>query len=353
MTEQARPLLLTADSDLLDDLLGLAATVGVAVDVAVEPTACGPRWTRAPLVLVGAELTDALVDARLPARRGVLIVARDGPVDGLQDAVLLAGAEEVIALGGGEGILLDLLADTAEPTDRARVIGVVAGRGGAGSSVLAAALALTAAADGPAWLVDLDTFGGGVDVGLGAELAAGARWADLDLLTGRLSPAALRQALPQVAGVAMVTGSGPEVADPAPQAVRAVLGAATRGSGTVVLDLPRHRTAARDEAVAAADDVLVVVPTELRALVATGQIVRGLGPVPAPVRAVVRPVPDGLPTREILRVLGLPSAGELPDEAQVRTALHTGDAAGLLRAPALARLCRALVGSPARVRAAA
>lgn len=353
MTEQTRPLLLTADSELLDDLLGLAAAVGVAVDVGVEPSACGPQWMHAPLVLVGADLADALADARLPARPAVLVVARDGPVDGLQDAVASVGAEEVIALDGGEGLLLDRLADTAEPATRAQVLAVVAGRGGAGASVLAAALALTAATDGPAWLVDLDTFGGGADVGMGAELSAGARWADLSLLTGRLSPAALRRALPRAEGVAMVTGSGRAAADPAPEAVRAVLAAMTRGAGTVVVDLPRHRTPARDEAVAAADELLVVVPTELRAVVAAGQVLGGLGPTSAAVRAVLRRVPDGLPAREILRVLALPSAGELPDEAQVRTALHTGEAAGLLRAPALSHLCRSLLGSPGRTRVAA
>ncbi len=353
MTEQPRPLLLTADNDLLDDLLGLAAAVGVAVDVAVEPAACGPQWMDAPLVLVGADLTEVLLDAPLPPRPAVLIVAREGPVGALRNAVVPVAAEEVIALEGGEGLLLDRLADTTEPATRAPVLGVVAGRGGAGASVLAAALALTAAGDGPAWLVDLDTLGGGADVGVGAESSAGARWADLELLTGRLSPSALRKALPQVQGVAVVTGGGRQTAEPAPDAVRAVLAAATRGSGTVVIDLPRHRTAARDEAVAVADDLLVVVPAELRAVVAAGQVVSGLGRSAAAVRAVVRPVPDGLPVDEILRVLALPPAGELPDETEVRRALATGAAGGLLQAPALSHLCRRLLGTPARARVAA
>lgn len=353
MTEQPRPLLLTADSDLLDDLLGLAATVGVAVDVAVEPATCRPQWMLAPLVLVGADLTDALIDARLPARRGVLLVVRDGPADGLLDSVAPAGAEEVVALDGGEAVLLDLLADTAEPAVRARVLGVLPGRGGAGASVLAAGLALTAAATAPSWLVDLDLLGGGADVGIGAELCPGARWADLDVLAGRLSPVALRPGLPEVEGVAVVTGSGRETADPAPEAVRAVLDAAGRGAGTVVLDLPRHRTAARDVAVGLADELLVVVPAELRALVAAGRLVDALGPTSAVVRVVVRPVPDGLPVREIPRVLGVPAAGELPDEAQVRKALLSGDAAGLLRAPNLSALCQALLKGRARHRSAA
>lgn len=344
MAEQPRPLLMTADSDLLDDLLGLAAAVGVPVDVAVEPAACRPQWTRASLVLVGADLADALIDARAPARPGVLLVTRGTPTDGLEEVATLVGAEEMVGLPSGEAVLLDRLADAAEPAARARVVGVVAGRGGAGASVLAAALALTAASSGPAWLVDLDPLGGGADVGLGAELSAGARWAELGVLSGRLSHSALRAALPQVLGVAVVA-TGPQATDPTPEAVRAVLAAAGRGAGTVVLDLPRHRTAARDEALTAVDDLLVVVPAELRAVLATGQLIDGLGSTRVAPRVVVRPVPDGLPTREIVRGLGLASAGELPDEAEVRTALLTGTAADLLRGHALATLCADLIGA--------
>lgn len=350
MTEQSRPLLMTADSDLLDDLLGLAAAVGVPVDVAVEPAACRPQWTRAPLVLVGADLADALIDARAPARPGVLLVARGTPADGLEDVAALAGAEEMVGLPSGEAVLLDRLADTAEPAARARVVGVVAGRGGAGASVLAAALALTAASSGPAWLVDLDPLGGGADVGVGAELSAGARWAELGVLSGRLSHSALRAALPQVLGVAVVAGR--QATDPTPEAVRAVLAAAGRGAGTVVLDLPRHRTAARDEALTAVDDLLVVVPAELRAVLAARQLIDGLGPIRVAPRAVIRPVPDGLPTREVVRGLGLASAGELPDESEVRTALLTGTAADLLRGQALAALSADLTGAAVRLRVA-
>lgn len=352
MTEQPRPLLITADSELLDDLLGLAAAVGVPVDVAVEPAACRSQWTRAPLVLVGADLADALIDARAPARPGILLVTRRTPTEGLQDVAALAGAEETIGLPSGEAILLDRLADAAEPAARARVVGVIAGRGGAGASVLAAAIALAAAPSAPAWLVDLDPLGGGADVGLGAELSIGARWAELGVLSGRLSHSALRAALPQVLGVAVVA-AGPQATDPTPEAVRAVLAAAGRGAGTVVLDLPRHCTAARAEALTAVDDLLVVVPAELRAVLAARQLVDGLGPTRVAPRAVVRPVPDGLPTRDVVHGLELASAGELPDEAEVRTALLTGKAADLLRGHALAALCAELAGAAVPLRVAA
>ena len=64
MTGERRPLVVTADAELLDDVLGVAAAVGVAVDVAVEPGACGPQWTTAPLVLLGVDLAPALAGSR-------------------------------------------------------------------------------------------------------------------------------------------------------------------------------------------------------------------------------------------------------------------------------------------------
>lgn len=342
MTRQHRPLLLTADTDLLDELLGLAAAAGVAVDVAAEPATCRPQWTNAPLVLAGAEVAAALLPAQLDPRPGVLLVARGSPTDDLQRLVTVVGAEEVVSLPSGEGILLDRLADVAEPAARARVIGVIGGRGGAGASVLAAGLALTAAARGPAWLIDLDPLGGGSDTGLGAELRIGARWADLELVNGRMSPSALRSSVPEVHDVAVIATTHPPV-ELAPEAVRTVISAAGRGSGVVVLDLARHRTAARDAAISALDDLLVVVPAEVRAVLAAGRVLGGLGPTPAAPRAVVRGTTEALPVREVLRGVGLPFAGELPDEARVHEAAQLGDASGLVRGTRLAELCTTLL----------
>jgi secretion/DNA translocation related CpaE-like protein len=338
-----RPLLLTADTDLLDELLGMAASAGVAVDVAAEPAICRPQWTDAPLVLVGADLAATLPAARLRPRADVLLVARGSPTQEQRNVATVIGAERAIGLPEAEATVLDRLADSTESPARARVIGVLGGRGGAGASVLAAGLALTATSDGPAWLIDLDPLGGGADAGLGAELSDGARWEDLGLLSGRLSSAALREAVPEVHGVAVVAAAA-ETADLAAEAVRAVVTAAGRGDGTVVLDLARGRTAARDEALAVVDDLLLVIPAEIRAVLAARRVVAALGRSAAPPRVVVRTVPGALPAREVVRGVELPFAGELTDEVEVRQALQTGDAAGLVRETQLAALCEALLG---------
>jgi secretion/DNA translocation related CpaE-like protein len=343
MIPQRRPLLLTADPELLDQLLGTAAAAGVAVDVAVEPTTCGPQWTDAPLVLLGADLAGVVPAARLPARAGVVLVtphAATAELWGIADTV---GAEEVIGLQGDEDDVLERLADVTEPPARARVIGVLGGRGGAGASTVAAGLALTAAGRGPSWLIDLDPIGGGADAGLGGELSAGARWRDLETLTGRLSPQALRAAVPQIAGVAVVAAGGGMRAELTPEAVQAVMSAAARDGGTTVLDLGRSATPARDVAVAAVDDLLLVVPAELRAVIAARQVVQSLGPHTPRPHVVVRVVTGAMPSGDVAGGLGFSLAGELPDEVTVRVAIQTGEPAALLRGTRLAALCEEIL----------
>ena len=351
MSRQPRPLLLTADPELLDQLLGIAAAAGIAVDVAVEPTTCGPQWMEAPIVLLGADLAAAA--GRLATRAGVLLVTCGSVAPELASFAHTVGAEDVIGLQQNEADLLERLADAAEPPATAQLIGVVGGRGGAGASTLATALALSAAKRGPSWLVDLDPLGGGADAGLGAELSAGARWHDLQTLTGRLSPRALRAALPEIEGVTVVAAGGDGVSELTPEAVRAVVAAAGRSGGASVLDLPRHQTAARDIAIAAVDEILLVVPAEVRAMIAARRVVESLGPrAPGP-KVIVRAVPGALPTEEVARGLGLPLAGELPDEITVRAAIQTGEPAALLRNTGLAALCETILLVPPAVGMAA
>jgi secretion/DNA translocation related CpaE-like protein len=353
MAGAPRPLLLTADTELLDDLLGASIAAGVAVDVAAEPSACRPQWSEAPLVVVGVDAVPAVLAARLVRRTGVLLAARGSPDAGLLEVAQRLGAEQAVGLPHGETTLLDRLADAMEPTARGQVIGVVSGRGGSGGSILAAALALTAAATGPAWLVDLDPLGGGADAGMGAELTVGSRWPDLDRVAGRLSTAALRGALPDVSGVAVLSTDRRSIGGPEPDAVRAVLAAACRGGGTVVVDLPRHRSTARDEAAVLLDDLLVVVPAEVRAVLSAGQVLAGLEPPRPEPRVVVRTVPGGLTPVDVARAVGLPLAGVLEDDPAIRVAAAVGAASDLVQVAPLAQLCAGLLAGPTAARAAA
>ena len=349
MTGERRPLVITADTELLDDVLGVAAAVGLAVDVAVDPGACSPQWTTSPLVLVGSDLAPAVTASALPSRPAVLLVSRGTPGDEERIAATRASGEDVVRLPAGEMVLLERLADVAEPPGSGRIIGILPGRGGAGASVLATAIALTAAGRGDdAWLVDLDPLGGGADAGLGVELAAGARWDDLGSIDGRVSSRALRAGLPATCGVAVLSSSGRPDADPAPAAVRAVLAATRRGGGTVVLDLPRHPGPAVSEALSVTDELLLVVPAEVRAVLAARQLVGRLHRAPVPPQVVVRRVPGGLPPHEVARGLDADLAGDYGDEPSVHAALMRGQPRDLIRRTELGALCDGILGGSSR-----
>jgi secretion/DNA translocation related CpaE-like protein len=342
MNGPRRPLVVTGQPELLDDLLGVAAAVGVAVDVAVDPGGCRPQWTSAPLVLVGADVATASVEVPVHPRAGVLLVSRGSPADEAWAGAARVGAEEVLTLPTDEAALVERLADAAEPDGAARVVAVLPGCGGAGGSATAAGLALVAAGKGKAaWLVDLDPLGGGADAGMGAELASGVRWSDLSGTAGRVSAQVLRDAVPSVDGVAVLACDTPD--ELAPAAVRTVLAAARRGGSIVVIDLPRHLTAAGEQALTAADDVIVVLPAEVRAVLAARQLLRRTMPLNPDHRVVVRRVSGGVPAEEVARALGLRLAGQLDDEPEVRAALLAGRPEGLVHGSALGELCNRLL----------
>ena len=351
MTASTRPLVVTTDGTLLDEILGVAGAAGVAVDVAVDITAAGPQWTSAPLVLIGGDLVATLLD-RPPAHRpGVLAVSLGEPPEAYRIPALMASVEDVVVLPAAEQTLSARLAETSEPDRSALTIAVMPGRGGAGASTLATGLALATAGRGePAWLLDLDPLGGGIDAVLGAELTPGVRWCDLGDTAGRVSMRALRDAAPAVLGVAIVscdsrTSEGPEAA-----AAGSVLTAARRGGGVVILDLPRHATPARQAVLTLVDRLLVLVPADVRAVLAARQAITALERTAARIELVVRPVAGGLPPVEVSRAMDLPLGGVLGDEQCVRAAGMTGSVEDLVRGDALARLCAKLLDESAASR---
>ena len=160
---------------------------------------------------------------------------------------MAVGAQHVCALPAQEGELVRHLADAAEAAREGpragRVIAVTGGRGGAGASMFATALAQIASSS---LLVDLDPWGGGIDLLLGSESVPGLRWPDLSLQGGRLAWSAVRDALPNHRGVSVLSGArhGHEMDA---GAVEAVVDAGRRGGMLVICDLPRRMTSAVGE----------------------------------------------------------------------------------------------------------
>lgn len=343
-------LLATADPATLDDLLRLAAAADARVTVARTSQAARIGWTRARLVLIGADLaTDLAREGPPPRRPGVLLLARAADHDVYRLAMEL-GAEDVAVPAEAEHRLVEALATATEPVaERALTIAVTGGRGGAGASVLAAALGVTAMTEGiRTLLIDGDPVGGGLDLVLGQERLPGIRWTDLIGRRGRLSGIALGEALPQIAdGRLRVLSWGRGRSGPIPRPVMSsVLAAAQRGFELVIADLPRSADPAEaaQAVLVAADATLLVVPTELRAVVAARRLTEVLLSHTDDVRLVVRrTAPDELRAESVAEALDLPLAGVMSSDRRIPAVLDRGDLLRLGRRGRLPGLCARLI----------
>ncbi|WP_411146343.1 septum site-determining protein Ssd [Streptomyces sp. x-80] len=315
--ERGGPLIVTEDERLLDDLLRLCAAAGALPEVAHGLPAAKGDWEAAPLVIVGDDCAARMRGAE--RRAGVVLVGRDADDPAVWRLAVGIGAEQVLTLPDGERWLVDRIADAAEGVgEPALTVGVIGGRGGAGASTLACALAVTAARAGRRTvLVDGDPLGGGLDVLMGGEREKGLRWPAFSASRGRVACGALEESLPRLHSLRVLSWDrGAEVAIP-PPAMRAVLAAARRRGGVVVVDLPRRADEAVAEALAQVDVGLLVVPAELRAVAAARRVASGVQMVLRDLRVVTRDGPGAhaaLAADEIARLLKLPLAGELPWE---------------------------------------
>ena len=195
------------------------------------------------------------------------------------------------------------------------------GRGGAGASLFATALASSAR---DALLVDADPWSGGVDLVVGSEDKPGLRWPDLALQHGRLDFAALRQALPRHDGLSVLSSvrTGNEV-EPGPLA--AVIEAGRRGGATVVCDLPRRLTRAVEFAVDAADLIVLVTTADVRACAATTAVASAVCAINPNVGLVVRgPSPAGLRSIDVARTVELPLLAAMRPQPNLAAMLERG-----------------------------
>lgn len=339
--EQARALAIISDDALLDDVLRLAAAAGCEIERVPDPAAARPRWPVAPLVLLDERGARRCASAALPRRHQVVALSQGEPPAELWQHAVAVGAEHVLALPEGESWLVSALADAAEGTRRqGRVVAVVGGRGGAGASVLAAAVAVAGATAGDqVMLVDCDPLGGGLDLLFGAEDTTGLRWPDLALSEGRVPSASLRAALP---APSLRTGTGQlsllscdrAGAGPRPGAVSSVLDAGRRAGETVVCDIPRYPTEAALAALAAADLAVLIVPAEVRSTAAAARVTSVLREHGADPHLVVRgPAPGGIRPAEVAAALALPLLHAMQPEPGLARALDRGSPPGSRRGP--------------------
>lgn len=325
VTEPAPHVLLTADEPISDAVLAAAAALGVAVEVVAEPADCLARWPDAAALLVGEDRAGALASTGPRERRAVYLVGFS-PGELARWSVPLAG--QVIVLPDGLAALTAVLSE--QRGAGGPVVAVIGGSGGVGASTLAAGLATAAAHVGrTVALVDLDPWGGGLDLLLGAERTPGWRWPDLLGARGEVTD--IRRFLPHVDGLTLVSmgrpGPGePPVELPAAESVRAVLGSLARHHDLVLLDVGRGRAAPVRAALAASGSTLLLTGTSVRAVAAAATLVPALE---GEVRLVVRAGAGGRVGPDAVgRALGLPVAAAVPDDRGLARAADEGDPPG-------------------------
>jgi secretion/DNA translocation related CpaE-like protein len=256
------------------------------------------------------------------------------------------GAEQVAVLPEAEAWLVDRLLAVRAPSRPAPLVAVIGGRGGAGASVLACALALTAARAGhrPA-LVDADPFGAGLDLMLAAEQVPGLRWPDLAQARGRVDGAGVLAGLPAVDGIAVLAWGPAPAPEPRVGTVASVLDALVRQASLVVVDLPRAGGPGWEPALDRACLGLLVVPAEVGATAAAARVCARIQTRLPDLRLVVRgPAPTGLPAEAVAEALDLPLAGRIRAEPGLAAGLDRGEPPLLRPRGPLAGLCRRLTG---------
>lgn len=314
------------DSRLRDELDRVAAAVGVRVVHA----GCGSpvsrkTWSAAAAVVLDEAAADRCGQAALPRRIHVSVLTATEAATATWAAAITVGAQHVLRLPEQEGELIRELAEAAESARddglRGEVVAVIGGCGGAGASLFAVALAQAA---NDALLVDLDPWGGGIDLLVGGETTPGLRWPDLALQNGRLNWSAVREALPRHRGISLLSGTrrGYEL-DAGP--VDAVVDAGRRGGVTVVCDLPRRLTDATQTALDTADLVIVISPCDVRACAATATIAPVLATMNPNLGLVVRgPSPGGLRAAEVADIAGLPLLASMRAQPRLAEQLEHG-----------------------------
>ena len=334
-------LAMVAETAMRDAIDRVAAAAGVAVVHVAHPPS-RQAWTGASAVLLDAAGAGSC-SSSLPRRAHVIVLSRGEPQAADWKVAIAVGAQRVMTLPSDEAHLVAALSEAAEAgrdgQARGAVVAVMGGRGGAGASLFAAALALSAR---DALLIDADPWSGGLDLVLGSEDKPGLRWPDLSLEHGRLDFAALRQALPRLDGVSVLSSvrSGNDVA---PGPVAAVIDAGRRGGVTVVCDLPRRLTRAVEFAMDAADLVVLVTTADVAGCASTPAVASAVGAINPNVGLVVRgPSPAGLRPADVARVVELPLLAAMRPQTSVAGQLERGGLRMSRRAP-LAVAARAVL----------
>ncbi len=314
--------------ELRDDVARCAAAAGYQV---VDATAATARraWSESAAVVVDAAAARELIALGWPRRRSVLVVGPAEVDPGLWRAALTLGAEDGLVLPADEHAVVGALSRYRAPRRRAgAAVAVLGGHGGAGASVLAAAVATRAVDDlsGSALLLDLDELGGGIDLIFGVEDSAGLRWPDLTLDGGAVFADSLHAAVPHAApGLALLCPRRGVDHRIGVDAAVAVIEAGRDSGDVVVVDLPRATDSVCRAVVECVDLVVVVTTATVRGCAAARETVTRWRPVTDRLGLVVRgPAPGGLTASQIATIVDIDLLAALRPQRHLAVAIESG-----------------------------
>ena len=343
-TDSHQPLVVSADPRITDEVRRVAAATGHVPLHVADTGAVRASWTAASGIVIGADRVGELAELRLPRRSGAAVVTlTESPDPDTWRAAFALGVDQVLSLPRDRDRLADLL-DGAAGAAAGALVCVVGGCGGAGTSVFAAALAVTARGlERSSLLVDGDAYGGGIDLLVGAEDVTGLGWPDLAATSGRVGAASLRELLPVVDGVSLLSWTRDEPVPVAAATAQTVLAAGRRGHELVVVDLPGRADELAAEALAVATRTVLLVPTRVRAVAAAQSRLGWLRRATPDLGLVVRET-GGLDPDEVAEALDLPVLATMRGERGLAGWVDQG--LGPLRRTRgpLARACAATLG---------
>ncbi|WP_176451631.1 septum site-determining protein Ssd [Enemella dayhoffiae] len=318
MATTQRPLVATTNPRVRDAVLSAIAAAGLEADVAEDADAL--KAAADPTVLVlGVDLAPAAARLELLRRTRVRLVGETGDSERMCAWSAALGAA-VITLPEGLRWLTGALAE-APPGERGRVVAVLGGSGGVGTSTLTVDLAWQLARRGRrVAVVELDPGGPGLDLLLGLEREPGWRWPALASAAGFLGDLADR--LPGVDGVAVLARARGHHAEPGTAAVRAVLQSLARQHQVVLLDLGRAVGGLAAEALEHCDGGLLLCRGTVPALGAAVDLLDRLD-TPVPLAAVLRGSAGDRST--VGELLGIPLLTALPEDHRVASAADLGE----------------------------
>ncbi|MBM7530555.1 septum site-determining protein Ssd [Brevibacterium luteolum] len=313
----SRIALVTQLTSLAEQCAALADGIGIRLDV-LAPHSGG--WQDAVLVLLGEDVTDPLPALSAPT----VLIAVDHAAEVWQQAARLGTDTVAVLPAAAEWLTQRMIHAVEPPGSPATTIGVVAGSGGAGASVLACALARHAATEAvETVLLDADPLGGGVDLVLGYENIDGLRWPALTTSRGRLRPSTLPQALPRSEGLSVLSWDRETHADLSGDVFDAVITAAQQAFNLVIVDLPRH---APVEWASSCHHLVLVTPARVRAVIAASCVASRLRAVHPAVGLAVRAVDrQGLDPALVAESIGLELLGSYRDDPPLAAQVDRGE----------------------------